>query len=344
MSPILRSRHTTESSDWYADRAARLGGSEIATVLNLPGVYDTPFTLWHRKAGTAGPDQGDSNPSTEWGHRLEPVIIAKWLEDHPGWEIVPWTRGTMWIDDAQPWRLASPDAIVWCPATGQIEILECKTCDDTQAWEWEGTVPPLRYVCQLRWYLDILQVARGRILVLIGGNDYREFIVHADARDAEVMTAAGARFLATVAAGEAPPVDGTERTLRLLRFMHPHITPDTVEIPAALAVEFLDAAADQELADARFDTARARLLDLMGDARTAEHDGIRLAFRMSHNPTMRCACAEGCKLCNFTGVVKTPGLPYLRKDAKTLTGWTTGSITLADPEPEAGTDTEGDPS
>lgn len=340
MSPILLSRHTSESAEWYADRARRLGGSEIATVLNLPGVYSTYFTLWHHKAGHAEPDQGDSNPSTEWGKRLEPVIVAKWLEDHPGWEIVPWTQGTMWIDEEQPWRLASPDAIVWCPATGQIEILECKTCDDTQAWEWEGTVPPLRYVCQLRWYLDILQISRGRVLVLIGGNDYREFTVQADARDAQVMTSAGRRFLDSIEAGDAPPVDGSERTLRLLRFMHPHILPDVVEVDDTLAVEFLDAAADQEWADARFDTAKARLLDLMGDAKTAEHDGVRLAFRMAQNPTMRCVCADGCKLCGFTGVVKTPGLPYLRKDARTIQAWTSGTLTITGHPAD---NTEGEP-
>ncbi|MDQ3578214.1 MAG: YqaJ viral recombinase family protein, partial [Actinomycetota bacterium] len=42
------------SPEWHAARAQGLGGSEIAAVLGL-SPWESRFSLWHRKTGTASP-------------------------------------------------------------------------------------------------------------------------------------------------------------------------------------------------------------------------------------------------------------------------------------------------
>jgi len=77
----------TTEQEFHASRQKTIGSSDIPTLLGLNAKYDqTPYTLWKIKTGREKGFEG--NQFTEWGHRLEPVILAKFLTDMTGNEEV----------------------------------------------------------------------------------------------------------------------------------------------------------------------------------------------------------------------------------------------------------------
>lgn len=72
------STFTTEE-EFHAHRSKTVGSSDIPTLLGLNAQYgETSYTKFLEKTGRKKPFTG--NERTEWGHRLEPVILAKFVE------------------------------------------------------------------------------------------------------------------------------------------------------------------------------------------------------------------------------------------------------------------------
>lgn len=66
--------------EFHAQRQKTVGSSDIPTLLGLNAKYDqTPYTLWKEKTGRAKGFEG--NEYTEWGHRLETVILSKFIDN-----------------------------------------------------------------------------------------------------------------------------------------------------------------------------------------------------------------------------------------------------------------------
>src|SRR5690349_8562125 len=80
VSAVLLGNEPHDTPEWHALRAGGIGGSEIAAVVGL-SKWTSAFELWHRKRGAIG--QQAQNEAMEWGSRLEPVIAAKFAEEHP---------------------------------------------------------------------------------------------------------------------------------------------------------------------------------------------------------------------------------------------------------------------
>ena len=112
MTPVAVGRFIPGSPEWTEARRTRLGGSEIAAVLGL-SPWTSPFTLWHVKAGSVEPEPG--NRWTEWGHRLEPVVAAKFLDEHPEMTPEHLAQGVTYEHDdrrRQPARDGGPPVLV----------------------------------------------------------------------------------------------------------------------------------------------------------------------------------------------------------------------------------------
>jgi putative phage-type endonuclease len=286
MTAQLLGRFDAQSPEWYAAREAGLGGSEIAAVLGL-SKWDSRFSLWHRKAGNV-PLQ-DDNTDMEWGRRLEPVIAAKFCEDHP--ELVPIIGGT-YVNAERPWQVANPDLLLGpaCDCDGPIHdcdqsqptaVLEVKTSRYADEWGAPGTdeVPPY-YLVQCRWYLDVLGVDRAYLAVLIGGSEYREYVIEPDDADTELMRTAGAEFMESLRLGIAPNIDEHSATYETVRKLHPGIDGTDVEIPARLARWYLSAVAACSAAERRKRKHAAAVADRIGNARRAVSDGRTIAIRV----------------------------------------------------------------
>lgn len=266
-----------ETPGWRAARADGLGGSEIAAVVGL-NPWVSAFTLWHRKTGSVGDEL--ENRGMSWGKRLEPVIAAKFAEEHPDFRV---RRSGTWRSRARPWQIASPDRLVACPKGPAI--LEVKTAHTANAHEWGppgGDEIPVYYRCQVMWYLDVFGYRECFVAVLIGGSDYREYTVRYDLPDAYVLRTAAAQFLGSVREGQRPAIDASSSTYRTVRELHPEIDPGTnKEIPPDVADAYRAACHKYAVAASSKNEATAMVLDAMGTAQYATVDGERIAQRVS---------------------------------------------------------------
>ena len=259
------------SPEWHAARAKGIGGSEIAAVLGL-SPFESRFSLWHRKMGLAAPVV--ENDVMYWGTQLEPVVRAEFNKRHK--DDLPYARqiGT-WKHSDRPWQIANPDGRL------DDELYEGKTAYNDDGWGEEGTDEiPVYYRAQCLWYLDVFGLQVCHVAVLISGSDYREYRVEYSRDEAVLMREKAREFLDTLTSGQRPAVDAHDATYQVVREMHPEIDDVKFDVPASIALPYLDAYVAQKAAEAEKQRMSAVLLDAMGTARRAYFDGVQIAMRV----------------------------------------------------------------
>jgi putative phage-type endonuclease len=261
---------------WDEARAGLcITATEIASVLGL-SPWMSAYTLWHKKAGLPTPPFVP-NPYTEWGVRLEPVVAEKLADEHPEYQVL--VTGT-WQHDQRPEQRATPDRLL--AQDGRIVgLAEVKTSpEDTDEWGPDGSdMAPVHYRCQVMWQLDTLGLPRAILPVLIGGWDYREYVIEYDADDAALMRARADAFLASVARGDRPDPDGSDNTLATAKLQHPGRDDSEVDIGPHLADRYRDATARASALKTERNLLATQVLERMGSARYATSLGERIAVR-----------------------------------------------------------------
>ena len=138
--------------------------------------YRTPIKLFQIKTGRA--EKGsDSGEAAYWGKTLEGEIFKHFCKEHPNWiskrsdDLVRAGGNNMFI-------CGKPDGYV-----NDDAILEIKTASLFLANEWgtQGTdeIPPA-YNLQVQTYMFITNKPKAHVVVLIGGQNYKEYAVEAD--------------------------------------------------------------------------------------------------------------------------------------------------------------------
>lgn len=270
-----------DSPEWHAARATRLGGSEVSALFGL-SPWESEFSLYHRKVGTALPER--VNDEMRAGTLLEPVIVAKFAADHPDMLVQP--RAGTWVHATRQWQLANPDALVsYRDAAGVTQggILETKFALQAYGWGPSGSdeIPPY-YATQVQWYLDVMGLAFCWLMVFIGGQaEFREYLIAADPERQAELRAAGEAFMGRVAARQAPPIDGHDATYEVVRDMHPDITPETLELPGEMARAFCGAKHAEAAAKVEAKRQTALLAEFMGSAQRVKYAGRAIARRQA---------------------------------------------------------------
>lgn len=262
------------SQEWHDARAEGVGGSEVGAILGL-SPWESRFSLWHRKRGLIGPVE--ETPEMEWGTRLEPVILAKYRDEHPDWSHVAdvTTQGTF-VDSDRPWQVANPD--LW----GGDRVVDAKFSMFGYGWGEPGTdeVPP-HVRCQIVWYMDVLGVEVGYLAVLVGGCDYREYIVEYDPEEALFLRSQVALFLDEVANDVRPDVDAHTQTYQTIRELHPEIDGTDIDLDTDIAHRYVTARHELKAAQEREQFARSAVADSMGNAKRARWDDYTIATRQA---------------------------------------------------------------
>ncbi|WP_324695438.1 YqaJ viral recombinase family protein [Novosphingobium sp. RL4] len=261
-------------------RAKHVGASEVSALFGC-NPWLTEFELWHRKRGTiATPDfnatRPDGSPENEriyWGVKLEAAIIEAAFERYG------------YVDREDKGALSNgqglgghPDRMVTCPQRGPI-ILETKMVDWLERKKW-GEEPPLHYLLQGNTYAGLDYVNGFDMLVLVGGNqleriqyDFRpKLFAEAERRVRE--------FWKAVADGKEPKPDYS-RDGAALKEVYSEQGDETVNLEgdnraAIAAAEYLAAAEEVKLAQARKDAAQAELIGKLKDAAVGFMDGFTI--------------------------------------------------------------------
>ncbi|KAB7850193.1 YqaJ viral recombinase family protein [Streptomyces mobaraensis] len=293
--PIVVGSFAPGSAAWLAARKAGIGGSEIAAVLGL-SPFESAFSLWHRKRGLMEPVE--ETDVMYWGKLHEATICGEFARRHTEFEVVV---APTYAHAERPWQIANPDRLLrtpcgchlhradccdlndcgpccercpTCPTLARAQppaaVLEAKTARDGEGWGEEGTDEiPVHYRAQCLWYLDVLGLDTCHVAVLIAGADYREYVVHRDPVEAELLRDAGARFIDSLAAGDRPAIDGHTATYQAVKALPEGLDDIDIEVPGTLRDRYFAALAAASAAEEEKRAAAGLLLDAIGTGRRA---------------------------------------------------------------------------
>ena len=196
---------------WLAQRCTGIGGSDVAAILGL-SKFKSPLDVYKDKIGET-PD-GEQSQAAYWGTKLED-IVAQEFQERTGLKVQRVNKQL----SREEWMHANIDrAVVNHAISGTVRIqveakqaetgrllttdaiLECKTASSYIADQWgpsqeeeivSGKVVsdhkiPIYYETQVQWYLGVTGASVCYVAALLGGQDFRIYLVQ---RDNEVITA-----------------------------------------------------------------------------------------------------------------------------------------------------------
>lgn len=281
---VLLGHFTPGTAAWNEARSGlTVTATEIAAVVGL-SPWMSRFTLWHKKAGLATPPF-EMTPPVEWGNRLEDAVAVKWQDEHPDRLAAP--AGT-WRHRDRDWQVATPDRLVYPQPADQFdvpeqaeELLEVKTSPFGDEWGSDGADDgvPVHYRCQAMWQMDATGLRRTHFAVLIGGWDYREYVVDYDEAEAYILRSAADQFLADVRNDFRPDIDGATDTYQTIKAQPLGREDRDVEISVELAARYEVAQMQARVAESDLAHARSLVLDEIGDGWRATCHERRIAYR-----------------------------------------------------------------
>lgn len=259
------------TSAWHEAREDSIGGSEISTIMGL-NPYESAYALWAKKTGKI-PSLVEENWAIRFGKAFEEPILKLWQEEHPEFEV--FVTGT-YQDTLMPFRHANPDALARHKESGEWVVIEVKTARST----WESV--PAGYVAQVQHYLDILDLKRA-VIVAVAGMTWYDLWIDRDEFEIENQRLRAKEFYDSMLNDTKPAFDGSESTYQAVRYQHPEITSEEVEIEGLFMLANLQDEFDE--AERKLRQAKTEVLAAMGTAKHAYMDvkgkQVRIASRQA---------------------------------------------------------------
>lgn len=258
-----------------------MSASKVSSAIGMVGSFESPLSLWSKMTGRT-PSLPISQDRVTYGRYLETALLNWVADNHPDQDMRP---GITYRHPGNERYTAAPDGELHA-ADGTVTLVECKTAMDTTQWGQEGTseIPP-KYLVQCAWQMHITG-ARTVLVPADVGMTFRLYIVHwADVADDFPAVLAGVEhFLHLVDTDTAPDWDGADTTYQAVRYWHPEIDGEDVEVTVEQAQELAAAIRDKKTAEAHERRLKTELLAHMGTARRAvTPGGMAVATRQSRN-------------------------------------------------------------
>lgn len=273
----------TSEADWLAMRTQDVTSTESAALFNL-SPYVTKFDLWHRKHSGVVPEF-KVNDRMKWGNRLE-AAIAHGIAEEQGWEIAP-LKDYMRDPDL---RLGSSfDYVI--TSLGEPVHLEIKNVDylafrDGWIEHDDGSIEAPEHIeMQVQHQMAVSGWKRAFIGAFVAGNRYELIERERDETVIEAIKAAVTAFWRSVDEEQEPlpswPTDA-DAVIRLNQYAQPEKILDASgdAILASLIEEYKSASKAVTAAEEDKDTAKARILQAIGDAEIVLADGWKISAGM----------------------------------------------------------------
>lgn len=289
----------SDRQHWLELRTQVVTSTEVSALFG-ESPYLTAFELWHRKKeGATG--EIYEHERIRWGRRLEPAIAAGVAEEC-GVDIRH-IEHFVTHDDVR--MGASFDFEIIGTMVGHEDVKDRRLLDmyeefgpgileiknvDWLVWKntWvSGDVPeaPAHIEIQLQAQMECMDREWGAIAALVGGNDYYLIIRRRDRAVGAALRKKVAEFWASIEAGNPPPPVMPQDAAFIVKLYH-YAEPGKLldargdaEI-ASLCEEYAAAGKDEKSAKDRKDSARARLLERIGDAEKVMVDGYSVSAGM----------------------------------------------------------------
>lgn len=277
--PILRYPETDEQ--WLQWRSEVITSTEVAALFG-ESPYCTAFELHHRKKNREIV-MIDDNERMKWGRRFEEPIARGVAEDY-GWKIRKLSAFA--LHDKQQGLGASFDFEIIGHDDGP-GILEVKNVDGIayrQKWseDEDDTSAPAHIEIQLQAQLEVMDRDWGAIVAMVGGNTPKVIMRRRDREVGAAILKRVAAFWRGVENNQTPRPDlptDAEFMCKLYGFAEPGKLLDARDnsVITTLCQEYRAAGDDEKAAADRKATAKARLLELIGDAEKVLVDGYTIS-------------------------------------------------------------------
>jgi len=210
--------HPAGSTEWHAQRAHSIGGSDIAPIMNK-SPWTSAVYLWAQKSGKLLPTEGTM--AMKLGNYFEPAIARLFGDMHP--HLTLHTGDYTYESNKNPAFHANPDGVIE-DEDGRLYILEIKFSRNAMP------VLPEHYRLQVLWYMIVTGLHSPAVLCAVAGGEYREFTIEYDQTEAEQLMKAAEGFLEAVSTNTEPALDGSESTYTAIRILHPDIEDTETDI------------------------------------------------------------------------------------------------------------------
>ncbi|RKN61905.1 hypothetical protein D7231_32050 [Streptomyces klenkii] len=275
---------------WLNARRQGLGSSDIAAILGISR-FGNALSVYYDKTGGLPLESDDSEPAL-WGRLNEETVAREWARRNRS--VVRRVGLVANID--RPWQMCTLDRrVLECPLAdgGERCAVEIKCRDKMKAPTWRTGCPD-DILAQTLWQADVCGYDHIHVAVLIGGNDYRQFVVRTGDHQQLIadLRTAGANAWQQITQRTPPALAGDadpDVLLALYEQLHPHRDGGFVQIAREEQAhddltEYVQAADDETDARKRKTAAKARLVARLGNAEQAL-DGDRIAY--TYEPASR---------------------------------------------------------
>ena len=280
------------------ERQHYIGGSDISAIMGM-NPWKTPQDVFIEKVNS-DPQPFRENELMYWGKALEESIADRWLENR--------LENHYKIDRSQvvstghptyDFIKGHPDAIFkgWRGDRQVTCLLEVKTTDSRNSSNWINNTAPPYYFAQLTWYAMINarnhQYANNHMpeteywfAVLIGGNNYKEFMVDIDNDDMTVVESKGIDFWNNHIKAKVMP-EFTEPDDNINKFLYPHVDKGKIIECDKFTKEYIDEfrsikASIKNLQE-REKKMKEYIRNKMGENQYLMYDNIKIATQLEYN-------------------------------------------------------------
>jgi putative phage-type endonuclease len=271
----LKIQKFATEAEWLEARKSDITTTEVAALFGL-SPYQTAFELFHRKRDSTLVQPFDSD-RMKWGRRLQPVI-ASGVADDMGWRITH-DGDLCYAPHPTVERMGASFDYVYesLDGTGALEIKNVDGLIFRNEWvsDGENSEAPAHIELQLQAQLECLDLERGAIVALVGGNRAVVIQRERDREVGEVIARQVRAFWDRIARNDPPPPDfvaDAEFISRLYGYAEPGKVLDLAKafsIHAAriaqLVATYKDAGETIAAATDAKDAARAEILTLIGE-------------------------------------------------------------------------------
>lgn len=190
---------------WHAIRRLHIGGSEVGALFQAHP-YLTAFQLYHRIKGNL-PDNGGGNLMTEWGKHCEPFVARIVTESH-GWLL---RKCEDYLEHAEHTKLGCTLDYDVVESEFGPGILEIKVVTHDQRGDWKEDRAPDYVEWQIQHQLLVSGHKWGAIAAMFHGDpgSTRVMLRHANEKAHRAIIERVAKFMADLADGNEPPVEGS---------------------------------------------------------------------------------------------------------------------------------------
>jgi putative phage-type endonuclease len=189
---------------WLDERRRGIGSSDVAAILGV-AERRSALHVWYDKTGRYTDD--DAGEAALWGKLHEDTVAREWARRNRS--TVRRVGVVAHVDQA--WMRCTLDRQVGvCPLDRERSAscaLEVKTRNAFVAGKWRREIPD-DVLAQVVWQMAVTGYAHIHVACLIGGNDYRQYIIRRDAElERDIVAAASAFWSGNVLLRHKPAVD-----------------------------------------------------------------------------------------------------------------------------------------